>query len=188
MDPVFDKGLLKARDLMEKAFALFRGTEAEDMFDHAAIVPAAIEEGDFATRRQMIDVALEIPLALFGFAGFRKCNNPRAARIKIFAEPLDCSALTSRIAALKDNADAGAGGFHPGLQFHKFDLQGRHFGIIELSLHPLFVRITRVQYVILVRSLDCAANSIRRFCLKIAADGAVKWQSHGESLSVICSI
>jgi hypothetical protein len=55
--------------LAEEMDALFGRAEAKDMFDHGAVVPASINEGDWARGRKMIDIALELPRRRFGYRG-----------------------------------------------------------------------------------------------------------------------
>ena len=117
-------------------FALLRLTKAKDMFHNAAIVPAAIKENEFARRRQMINVALKIPLRAFRIRGFRKRHHARAARVKVFPEAFDCAAFSGGISPLKHHGHARACFLGPGLQLHQFDLQRVKLCLVGFTLHP----------------------------------------------------
>ncbi len=92
-------------------FQVFRGiAKSHDPFDACPIVPGPVQENHFARGRQMVDVALEIPLAAFLVRGFVQGNHPRCARIEVFGKAFDRSALARRIPALEEQHE-----FLPGL-------------------------------------------------------------------------
>ena len=84
---------------------IVRRAEAHDVLDARAVVPGAVEENDLARGRQLLDVALEIPLALFAFGGLGQRDDGRAARIEEFGEALDRAALARGVAALEKHDD-----------------------------------------------------------------------------------
>ena len=61
-DALIDQHLLEPRKLLEEKLALFGRAEAEDMLDHAAVVPGAVEKCDLPGGGQPVDIALEVPL------------------------------------------------------------------------------------------------------------------------------
>src|SRR5690349_14573411 len=61
---VIDEVPLELGSSVEEILGLVGRAETHDLFDPGAIVPAAVEQHDLTTRRQMLDVALEIPLCL----------------------------------------------------------------------------------------------------------------------------
>src|SRR5690606_40302307 len=61
---VVDEHALDLRRLLHEALVLLGGAEAHDGLDHGAVVPAAVEEDDLARVRQVLEVALEVPLPL----------------------------------------------------------------------------------------------------------------------------
>jgi hypothetical protein len=136
----------------------------------------------------MVDIALEIPLGLFSLGRFLQRHNPRAAGVKVLAEAFDSATFSCGISAFEHHGDTGARGFDPGLQFHQLDLQRVHGLLIGLFLHPRGMRIVRIQYRLLSRIGDSLADVRRRAGLEIAADGAVKWQCHGQNLPVLNSL
>ena len=85
---------------------LILGAEAHDALDAGAVVPAAVEQDDFAARRQVLDVALEIPLAALHLARFLERHDAGAARVQVLHEALDRAALAGRVAPLEDDDDA----------------------------------------------------------------------------------
>jgi len=68
-------------------------------------------------------VALEIPLSALDLAGLVERHHSRAARVEVFHEAFDRTALAGRIAPLEQNDDPLARLLDPGLQFQQLDLQ-----------------------------------------------------------------
>lgn len=75
-EPIFDKNNSRADDhaleignsLVKFFYLLFR-TKAHNPFNASPIVPAAIEQDYFPSCRQVLDVALKIPLGFFTLGG-----------------------------------------------------------------------------------------------------------------------
>ena len=61
--------LLEPDDTLEEVSVLPLGAEPEHRFDQRPVVPGAVEQHDLALGGQVIDVTLEVPLALLAFAG-----------------------------------------------------------------------------------------------------------------------
>ncbi len=98
-------------------FGVFRfATKAHDALDAGAVVPTAIKHHDFATRREMLDVALEVPLSLFRVRGFFERDDASAARVEVLHEALDRASLTGGVASFKEDHHALAAFLHPSLQ------------------------------------------------------------------------
>ena len=62
MDAVVHEELLERHDLFEEAVDLLVGGEPHHALDAGAVVPGPIEERDLAVGRELLDVALEVPL------------------------------------------------------------------------------------------------------------------------------
>ncbi len=77
MDTVLHQHLLEGLDLLEELRVLFRRAKAEYRLDHAAVVPGAVKEHHLTCAWQMLDIALEIPLALLLFGGFGQGHHMR---------------------------------------------------------------------------------------------------------------
>ena len=65
----FDHAALHHRRAVEELLHLLRRTKAHHPFDAGAVIPAAIENHDFAGRREMLDIALKVKLAFFALGG-----------------------------------------------------------------------------------------------------------------------
>src|SRR5262249_53509999 len=89
---VDDEQLELGADLEETAVLLL-GAEAHDMFDTGPVVPAAVEDHDFAGRRQMRDIALEIQLAFLAVGRRRQRDRAEHPRADPLGDRLDCPAL-----------------------------------------------------------------------------------------------
>src|SRR5699024_2339497 len=62
-DAVLDQQALEDRGLVQEAAVLLRRAEAHDALNAGAVVPGAVEDDDLARGRQLLHVALEVPLA-----------------------------------------------------------------------------------------------------------------------------
>ena len=65
----FDHAALHHRRAVEKLLHLLRGAKAHHPFDAGAVVPAAIENHNLASRRKVLDIALKIELAFLTLGG-----------------------------------------------------------------------------------------------------------------------
>ena len=162
MDTFIHQHFLKLRQLPEKAVALFRGAETEHLFHHAAVIPGPVKQGDFATGRQMLDIALEIPLRCLAVRGFGQRNHPRHPWIKIFAYPFDRTAFSGGIAPLEHHGDTGFGGFDPGLELHQLDLQRGHGRLVFLAPHAFLIWIAGRQNILFTAFKNCLTHRVRR--------------------------
>jgi hypothetical protein len=99
------------------------GAEAHHALDAGAVVPGAVEQHDLARRRQVLHVALEVPLAALELGGLLQRDHARAARVQVLHEALDRAALAGGVAALEQDHHLLAGLLDPGLQLEQLDLQ-----------------------------------------------------------------
>ncbi|MDB6141668.1 MAG: hypothetical protein JWP80_712 [Pseudomonas sp.] len=113
--------LYKGHGLQEVAGLRF-GAEPHHALDASTVVPTAIEDHYFARCGQVRQVALQVHLALFPIRRRRQCHHPKDPRAHPLGERLDCPALASTVAPLKDNADLDAFVFDPLLQLDQFDM------------------------------------------------------------------
>jgi hypothetical protein len=103
---------------------LLFGAETHHPLDVGAVVPTPVEEDDLPTRRQVLHVALEVPLCLLPLGGLGEGDHPHLAWAGPFGDPLDHAAFSGRSASLEDDQD-----FHPGLGDPVLELD-------QLLLHP----------------------------------------------------
>ena len=78
---------------------------SHNAFDAGAVVPAAVEDHDFAGRGEMLDVTLEEHLCLFAVRRRRKRHHTKDAGANPFGQRLDCAALAGSIAPLEHYDD-----------------------------------------------------------------------------------
>jgi len=129
------------RRLAHELEVVVRRTEAHDALDAGPVVPGAVEHHDLAARRQMLDVALEIPLRGFALGRLLERDDAGATRIEMLHEPLDGAALAGGVAAFENQDDLLAGLLDPFLDLEQFDLQFRFVFLIDPGAHPFLVRI-----------------------------------------------
>jgi hypothetical protein len=100
-DAVVDQHLLEQRDLAYELLVLIGCAEAHDPLDARPVVPGSVEQHDLARGRQVVDVALEVPLGAFAVCRLLQRDDARTARVEVLHEPLDGSALASRVTTLE---------------------------------------------------------------------------------------
>jgi hypothetical protein len=114
---------LKLRCLAHELGVFGIGAKAHDPLHAGAVVPAAVEQHDLATRGQVLHIALKVPLAALHFAGLFQRHHARTPRVQVLHEALDGTALAGCIAPLEQDHHALAGLLDPGLQLEQFHLQ-----------------------------------------------------------------
>ena len=111
------------RAVLQELLVLGRGAETHDRLDTGAVVPATIEQDQFAGTGQMARVALEVPLAALVFIGFRQRHGPDVAIVQRRLDGLDHTALAGGIAPLEDHGHALVVGNDPVLQLDQLGVQ-----------------------------------------------------------------
>lgn len=93
--------LFELRHAAEEFLVLFVVAETHDPLDPGTVVPAAVEQDDLATGRQVRDVALEIPLGLLAVVRRGQRGDPADPRVEALGDALDHAALARRVAPLE---------------------------------------------------------------------------------------
>ena len=76
----------------------------------------AVEQHHLPGRREVLDVALEVPLGALAVGRLRQRHDPDRARAGPFGDPLDDPALARRAAPLEDHQDLQALALDPVLE------------------------------------------------------------------------
>ena len=129
------------RRLPHELRILVIGAEAHHALDTGPVEPGSVKQHDLASGGQVLDVALEIPLAKLGLRRFIQGNHARAARVEMLHEALDRAALAGRIAPLEQDHDPLSGGPDPLLQFQQLDLEPVFLLLIVLPAHQVLVGV-----------------------------------------------
>src|SRR5438270_2800811 len=132
VDAVFDQHALEARTLPQEELVLLLGAEAHDMFDARPVVPAAVEQHDLSPRREVGDVALEVPLRLLFFVGRWQGRDAACAGAEVVGDALDRAALPRSVATFEHDDDALLLLPHPLLELHQLDLQALQLCLVGL--------------------------------------------------------
>ena len=110
VEVIFDQGearveqqLLEQHDVRHEVLVFGVGAEAHDPFDPGAIVPAAVEQRDFARYRQFAAPALEIPGLAVAFVRHAHGDDAGIARTHMFGDSLDRAVLARRIAPFEND-------------------------------------------------------------------------------------
>src|SRR5579871_1164492 len=118
-----DQHALEFRAAVQELAVLAVTAESHDMLDACPVVPAAIEQHDFAAGGKVRDVALEIPLGLFALGRSAQRHHAANAWIEALGDSLDGPALARRISAFEQHDHSQPLEPHPFLQLHQLDLQ-----------------------------------------------------------------
>ena len=124
------------RELEEPPMLLGRA-EAHDVFDAGAVVPAAVEDHDLAAGRKVLDVALDVHLALLAVRRRGQGDDAKDARAHPLGDRLDGSALAGSVATLENDDDPLVLLLDPGLEMAKLLLQLAELLLISLATHGL---------------------------------------------------
>jgi hypothetical protein len=139
-EPVFDEvdarahqHLLEQRAGAQELAVFLLAAELHHPLDAGAVVPAAVEQHDLAARRQLGDVALEVPLPALPLGRRAERDHPADARVEALGDAFDDAALAGRVATLEDDHDLEAVEAHPLLQLDQLELQmGKFFDVVVI--------------------------------------------------------
>lgn len=104
--------------------------ETHHRLDAGAVVPGAVEQHRLAIRRQVRDIALEIPLAGFALARLGQGDDAGLAWRHVLGDALDRAILSGGVAAFKDDDGLAALVDGPVLGLDQQDLETLQFGVI----------------------------------------------------------
>ena len=148
-EPVFDQNDAGAHEHMleiwngaEELFQFVLRAEPHDPLDAGAVVPAAVEQHHFASRRQMRHIALEIPLVALALGWRRQRHDAADSRIEPLRHTLDSAALAGRVAPFEEHDNLELLVLDPVLKPHEFMLQAEQLPEINL---PVQCRASRAQ-------------------------------------------
>src|SRR5829696_6139027 len=100
-EPTFELG-----HVLEKPFDVFLFCVAHDALDTGAIVPAAIEDHDFAAGRKMFDITLQEELCPVTFGRRAQRDDAEGSQTDSFRHPPNQAALAGRVAAFENDDDS----------------------------------------------------------------------------------
>ena len=113
LDAGTDQHFLEFRHGAKKLLVFVIAAKAHHPLDAGPIIPTAVKEHDLAGRRQVGDVALEIPLGFFAVGGRRQSGHAANPGIQVLGDPLDDAALAGGIPAFADDDHPVPGLNHP---------------------------------------------------------------------------
>ena len=133
-EPIFDETdsrahqhLLENRTGTQELPIFVLAAELHDALDAGAVVPAAIEQHDFAPPRELGDVSLKVPLAALALGRRAERHDAADARVEALGDALDDAPFAGGVAALEDDGDLEALQPDPFLQLDQFELQMGEF-------------------------------------------------------------
>ncbi len=123
------------RRFFQELVELFLGAKTHYPLDAGAVVPGAIVDHHFTGGRQVVGVALEVPLALLDVGRLRQRDDAGGTRIEMLGQPGDGAALAGGVAALEHQHQPLAALDDRVLQLQKLDLQRLQLFFVALALH-----------------------------------------------------
>src|SRR4030095_14928211 len=122
--------LLDLRTNFQKAGVIFLRAKAHHVFDARAVVPAPVEDHDFACRRRMGYVALHVHLRLLAVRRSRKGDDAEYTRADTLSDRPDGTSLAGGIAALENDNDAQSLVLDPFLEVAQSGLELAQFLLV----------------------------------------------------------
>jgi hypothetical protein len=162
---------LELRRLAHEFQVFLLVAESHHPLDAGTVVPGAVEQGDLASRGQVLHVALEVPLATFGLAGLLQRHHVGAARIEVLHEAFDGAALAGGVAAFEQDHHLLPGLLDPGLQLEQFDLQAVFLPLVALARHQVLVGV------------GALAPVVRQFVVRIDSQGLADFRTSHERIA-----
>ena len=136
MDARVDHRLLDRRYLLEEPLRLLLGAESHDPLDAGAVVPAPVEDHDFAAGGEVRDVPLHVHLRLLALGGCGKRDHVEHTRADAFGDRLDGATLPRGVPAFEHDADLRPARLHPFLHGDELTVQPTQLAQVLLLLHP----------------------------------------------------
>ena len=118
-----------------------RRAEAHDVFDAGAVVPATVEDHDFAAGRELLNIALQEQLGFLPVGRRGQSADTEYPGAHLFGQGLDGAALAGGVAAFEDDDHLQLLGLHPFLEMAKLDLELSQLFLIGLAFHPVRGRV-----------------------------------------------
>src|SRR6516225_357679 len=145
LQPIFDEKdarihdvLFDRRTQLQERFILLVCTKSHNALNAGAVIPASVENHDFAGGRKMSHIALHVHLRFFAVRGSWQGHEPKYARADALRNRANRAAFAGSVASLEDNHDPQPFVFDPILQFAQFGLQPPQLLLILLPLQALF--------------------------------------------------
>ena len=107
--------------------------EPHHPFDAGTVVPGTVEQHHLARGREVLDVALEVPLGALAVARGAERDDTNHPWVGACRDPLDHTPLASGVASFEHHHDAGSGLFDPLLQLHELDLQTEQLPLVDVG-------------------------------------------------------
>src|SRR5205085_7444156 len=123
LNAAVDDLLFEHRRDTEKPLVLLLGAEAHHALHAGAVVPAPIEDDDFARGGEMLQVPLDVHLALLAVGRRGQRDHAENARAHFFGDGPDGAALPGSVAPFEDDDHALAALLHIVLEHAQLALQ-----------------------------------------------------------------
>src|SRR6185369_3008136 len=117
------------------------------MFDTGPVIPTPIEDYDFASRRELLHVALKVHLTFFAVRWGRKSNLAENPGTDVLSYRTNCVSFSGCVAPFKNDDDSKLFVFHPVLEFAELCLKPSQFLLVFLAFgDPFYLRFLLVSH------------------------------------------
>ena len=141
VDAGIDDHPLELRRLLHEDLMLLIGAEAHDALHPGPVVPGPVEQHDLAGRREVLHIALEVPLTGLGRGRLGQRDHPCGPRVEVLHESLDRAALARCVTPLEQQHMAFAVVLRPVLELQQLDLQSVLLLLVGVPVKQLVVRV-----------------------------------------------
>src|SRR6516164_6222521 len=135
-DARLDDVALELGAVLDEVPVLVLRAELHYILDAGPVVPAAVEDDDFAGRREVLEVALHVQLGLLPVRRGRQGHEAEHARAHPLRDGLNGPALARGVAPLEHDDHAQPLVDNPVLKPAQLGLQLPQFLLVLLALHP----------------------------------------------------
>src|ERR1700733_7157910 len=160
LDPRARQHVLEVGTRAHELLVLALGAEAHHPFDAGAVVPGSVEQHHLTSGREVLDVALEVPLASLALGRRRQRDDAAHPRVRALGDALDHAALPRGVAPLEDHDDLQSLGAHVLLHDHELALE-----LQQLLLEPDAVQLLALRCVLVARLVGGGWRALLRLGL-----------------------
>jgi hypothetical protein len=164
--PERDEHVLELGCAAQELGDLGLGGEAHDPFHTGAVVPRPVEEDDLTGCRQLLGVALEVPLGAFAVGRDTEGLGAHDAVVGPIGDPADDAALAGGVAPLEQDHHPVARLADPVLHLDQLDLEAQQLGLVRVALQPSCLAVVAgIEHPVLTDGHAAAGPFAARFGL-----------------------
>ena len=118
---------------MQEAAVLLRGGKAHHALDASTVVPRTVKDDDLACCRQLLHIALEVPLTRLAVRRLRQRLHTALTRVEVLGDALNCGALARSVTPLHNDHNTLAVFDDPLLHRNQLSLEAQQLLLIGIT-------------------------------------------------------